>query len=263
MRLKQRLKKYLLGLQRDEVPALPLAFLPDGLSVHKVADTGIVVVDNFCTAEEAEYLIAKAQPVLSPSRILVKNATGENSISDHRTSCSATILTKDDQDPEILRLVARAAMFTGLDGRNVDPIYVNRYREGNYYNVHNDYLEDGFPLVDRVYSTLIYLNDLGGGQGGGTHFAGLNLEVRPKMGRAVFWTNANPDGSYHREYAHAGLPVSGAETEKWVANIFFRAYNVQKSSFKPLQAPQLQVGEPLKGGETLPAGALVNTDSFR
>ena len=91
---------------------------------------------------------------------------------------------------------------------------------------------------------LIYLNDLDEGQGGATYFRDLNVAVKPKQGRAVCWTNTNPDGSVHRETLHAALPPEGEDAEKWVIQLWFRPYRMHK--IKPKLEPlQTQAGVPL------------------
>ena len=64
---------------------------------------------------------------------------------------------------------------------------------------------------------MIYLNTLDQCDGGATYFRDLNVAVQPQAGRAVCWTNTNPDGSVvfemddadrfyraHREYFETG-----------------------------------------------------------
>ena len=62
--LNYRRNYYLAKLLPPKVPATPLHYLPQGFSVTQVADTGLKIVDNFCTQEEADYLIGKAQAEL-------------------------------------------------------------------------------------------------------------------------------------------------------------------------------------------------------
>ena len=123
----------------------------------------------------------------------------------------------------MIRIVMRAAMLLGLPVGNVESVYVTRYRAGEYYKAHHDAYE-GFD-GDRYYTTLIYLNDMEESEGGGTVFEKLNIGVRPKCGRAVIWTNRNPDGSTHAETTHEALPVNEG-TEKWVIQLWFRSYKM-------------------------------------
>ena len=232
-----------------EVPVFPLALLPDGFEVHWAGKTGIAIVENFCSHDEADYLISRAGKRLTDSRITIDN----KQIKDpYRKSQTAIVFDPYNKDPAVLRVVQRAAMLLGIPADHVESVYVTRYRSGEYYKVHHDAYE-GFD-GDRLYTTLIYLNDMKEEEGGGTVFEKLNVGVRPKCGRAVMWTNTNPDGTQHPEVVHEALPVAPG-AEKWVIQLWFRKYKmiaVPKTSF---DTPQAKRGLPLRGDEKLPAGA--------
>ena len=55
-----------------KVPPFPLAFLPDGFTVVKAGNTGLSIIENFCTAAEAEYLMSAALNKLEDSRITIE-----------------------------------------------------------------------------------------------------------------------------------------------------------------------------------------------
>jgi prolyl 4-hydroxylase len=231
------------------VPTFPLAWLPDGFTVNHAGDTGLVVVENFCTADEAEYLINRANGRLHHSRITINDKAIKD---DYRTSQTALVFDPFNKDTAILPLLHRAAMLLGLPASHVETVYVTRYQENQYYKAHQDFFP-GFD-GDRIYTVLIYLNDLEEAAGGGTVFEKLNIGIRPKLGRAVIWTNTNPDGSKHSETVHEALPVAPGH-EKWVIQLWFRAYAMIGISSKSILAPQAMRGRPLTGNETLPQGA--------
>ena len=120
------------------------------------------------------------------------------------------------------------------------------------YKAHQDFYP-GFD-GDRLYTVLIYLNDLTEEQGGGTVFENLNIGVRPKLGRAVIWTNKNPDGSHHEETTHEALPVTEG-AEKWVVQLWFRNYEMIGVPAALIETPQTAQGQALTGDEDIPAGA--------
>jgi hypothetical protein len=231
------------------VPLFPIAFLPDGFIVNHGCKTGLSIVDNFCTADEADYLIDSARDKLQDSLITIKNKRIKD---DYRTSQTALVLDNKLKDPRILPLIYRAGMLLGLPYTNVESVYVTRYKEGEYYKSHQDFYA-GFD-GDRLYTVLIYLNDLKPEQGGDTIFAKLNIGVKPKLGRAVIWTNTNPDGSTHEETSHEAMPVKNGG-EKWAIQLWFRKYPMTGIPDLLVEAPQSRQGEPLKGSESLPAGA--------
>ncbi len=231
------------------VPLFPLMFLPEGFSVNHAGNTNVAIINNFCTPEEAQYLINIARDKLQDSRITINNQQIKD---NYRTSQTATVYDPYNKDAAVLPLLYRAGMLLGLPYSNVETVYVTRYREGEYYKAHEDFYE-GFD-GDRLYTVLIYLNDMEAAQGGGTVFEKLNIGVSPKCGRAVVWCNTNPDGSHHSETRHEAQPVlNGAE--KWVIQLWFRNYKMIDVPPESIISPQTKTGQPLTGKEELPAGA--------
>jgi len=198
----------------------PVDHLPPGFAVRQLADTGVSVIDNFCTSEEAAHIIAKAEPLLLRSMI-VKGT--ERVKDDYRTSSTASVYDPNQKDPMILPLLHRGAMLLGLPYSNVETVFVTRYQAGEYYKGHEDFFP-GFH-GDRLYTILIYLNDLEPDQGGNTTFERLGISVRPKLGRAVSWTNRNPDGTGHPETRHEAMPVAEGAV-KWAIQLWYRRYEL-------------------------------------
>lgn len=255
-KIKRRLKQlnyrrnyYLSKILPPRVNATPLHYLPHGFSVHHIGATGLRVVDNFCTAEEADYLIEKAKGQLHASQVIV----GGKAVDDPgRTSSHAVAFHRSHQDSRVLPIILRGAMLAGVPPDHAEQIYVSRYSDGEFYHGHYDFA-DSFLTDHRLCTMLIYLNDLDDDQGGATYFKDLNVAVKPKTGRAVIWTNVNPDGSKHLETLHAALPPHGEGVEKWVIQLWFRPYkmNPVKEAVVPLQTA---TGVPLRGDEPLPIG---------
>jgi 2OG-Fe(II) oxygenase superfamily len=229
-------------------PAFPLALLPNGFSISWAGKTGIAIVDNFVTREEADYLTAKADGSLTDSQITVGNKRIKDS---YRTSQTAIVLNPYSMDPTVIAIVRRAAMLFSLPASHVESVYVTRYGGGEYYKAH----QDAYPGFDgdRLYTALIYLNDLEENAGGSTVFEKLNIGVRPKCGRAVLWTNKNQDGSTHPETLHEAMPVS-ADAVKWVIQLWFRGYPMMAIPKFSSDNPQTKRGQPLHGNEILPDG---------
>ena len=235
-------------------PRQPLANFPDGMSVSRVANTGITVIDNFCTAKEADYFIktaginVKTSTVVDSERELVQTPG--------RTSKDAFIQV-DTEDEFFQDLVFRAASLFGLPVTHCDKVSITHYAEGEFYKAHLDY-DDSF-FADRMYTCLIYLNDLEKVQGGATWFTQLDLLVHPKLGRAVCWVNTDPDGARHPETHHAALPPVGADTEKWVVQLWFRGYPASLKTPKPIARPGI-VGKRLTQADVLPDGVCLSAD---
>jgi prolyl 4-hydroxylase len=240
---------YLSKLFPRKVPVAPLHYLPQGFAIHVVAETGIRVIDNFCTAEEANYLIDKARKDLAKSQVIVDGKPVDD---PGRTSSHSVVFHRHHQDPTVLPIIARGAMLTGVPLDHAEQIYVSRYSEGQLYHGHYDYAGD-FLTSHRLCTMLVYLNTLEEHEGGATYFRDLNIAVKPTLGRAVCWTNMNPDGSPHLETLHAALPPEGEGTEKWVIQLWFRPYQMHPIKLQ-LDALQARPGRALSGGESLPEG---------
>lgn len=230
------------------LPVLPLALLPDGFTISWAGKTGVAIVENFVTRDEATYLINQATGKLTDSQITVGNKRIKD---DYRTSQTAIVLNLYHLDPTVITIVRRAAMLLSLPASHVESVYVTRYRGGEYYKAH----QDAYPGFDgdRLYTTLIYLNDLEENAGGGTVFEKLNIGVRPKCGRAVIWTNKNEDGTIHPETLHEAMPVSPGAV-KWVIQLWFRSYPMIAIPAYSSDNPQTKSGEALQGNEALPDG---------
>lgn len=240
---------HLSKLYARPVPSMPLRYLPDGFSISTVGDTGIKVIDNFCTEDEANYLIDKARREMIKSKVIVDGKPVED---PGRTSSHAVVFHRYQQDERVLPLIARGAMLAGVPVDHAEQIYVSRYSEGELYHGHYDFSGD-FLTSHRLCTMLIYLNTLDEDEGGATYFRDLNVAVKPTVGRAVCWTNMNPDGSQHLETLHAALPPQGPETEKWVIQLWFRPYQMHPVEGE-LDALQARPGQPLTGEESLPTG---------
>merc|ERR1712216_586687 len=98
-------------------------------------------------------------------------------------------------------LERRLEELTGIPTANTEFWEVLRYREGQYYSEHHDYVDDHIkrPYGPRVFSVLLYLSDqfLEGGE---TEFpeiageGGAPLRIEPRFGRALWFSNVRPAG---------------------------------------------------------------------
>jgi len=202
------------------VPPHSLSYLPDVFCIHRIGQTGVSVVDGFCTQTEAQAVIDFARDKMRPAAVRVN---GEFVLSEGRQSETARLFGPGNPDARFLDLACRAAMLAGLPYNYLEGVYVTRYAEGGFYNEHVDY---GFEFkTDRLYTVLLYLNDMAVEEGGSTAFPSLNIEVQPRAGRAVSWTNKNPDNSVHMETSHAALPVK-AGAEKWTIQFWFHPHKM-------------------------------------
>ncbi|MBT8422506.1 MAG: 2OG-Fe(II) oxygenase [Gammaproteobacteria bacterium] len=229
------------------VPPHSVAWLPDGFTVRRLADTGIALVDNFSTAEESVAVIEAARGRLRRSGVYVDGKFQDH---DGRISYTASLYGSGYRHPSVLPLMQRAAMLSGLPYTHIEAVYVTRYPEGGLYNEHIDFGPE--YSVDRLYTVLLYLNSVPQEQGGATVFPSLGVAAQPVAGRALMWTNKNPDGSGHSENSHTAMPVENGG-EKWVIQFWVRAYPMVGSE-PELPVPQTRSGLPLESTDDLPDG---------
>lgn len=139
-------------------------------------------------------------------------------------------------------IVNRLVSLAGFQVKNAESLGVNRYRQGQYFNMHYDFMNEAgvredpmFPQgCQRAATVLAYLSDVE--SGGETVFvrdenydpeSNINennpdhLVVRPKKGRVLVWFDMHPYRELIDERTlHGGQPV--IKGEKIAATIFIR-----------------------------------------
>jgi hypothetical protein len=245
---------YLSKVFPRSVPATSLHYLPQGFTVHTIANTGLRIVDNFCTVEEATYLIQTVREQAGNTRLVENGCAADDS---RPTSWHTVVFDRHHQDSRVLPIIARGGMLAGVPADHVEQVYVSRYVDGEFGHGHYVLAGDS-PAEHRLCTMLVFLNDLNPEQGGAAYFKDLNIAVQPKLGRAVIWSNMNPDGTKQLDTLHAKPPQRGEGTEKWVIQLSFRPYRVHPIR-NPLQPLQTSAGIPISGNDTLLAGTWTPT----
>lgn len=233
------------------IPEPPAWQFPAGFTIKEVGETGIRLVDNFCTAEEAAAIIEIGRQTVSPSTVI--GPSGESILHDYRTS-SDTFVFLRNADPVLLDIVYRASSLLGLPMSHSEPVSLTRYRSNEHYKAHLDH--DGSLKADRLYTVLLYLNDLTVEEGGGTMFEELNIVTQPVRGRAMLWVNSDRNRTPLKETVHSSLPVTRDGAEKWVAQMWFRTYQ-HSIKARPVERADVPPGTPLTKGANLPNGIFV------
>jgi hypothetical protein len=109
----------------------------------------------------------------------------------HRARTSATAWCQSGactSHPSVDAVSRRiAAVAGGLPVENQEYLQVLRYREGEFYEYHDDYVDEhaSAPFGPRLLTVFLYLSD--DFEGGETRFTKLGLSVTPRRGRAVMW----------------------------------------------------------------------------
>lgn len=175
-------------------------------------DPEITLLYNFVSDTESEELKKMAAGKMK------RSCVGDSQVDERRTSSSAMFI--NGENLLIKTLEERAAKLVGFDSALVE-IQVVHYLPGQQFAPHYDYLDD--PLkqargTQRIFTLLVYLNEIEPGEGGQTFFPKLNVKIRPKKNSAVLWRNILPNGNEDERTLHAGLPIESGE--KWAVNIW-------------------------------------------
>lgn len=142
---------------------------------------------------------------------------------------SSTVLLRRTR-AEAQQLHARVGELLGKPVEHLEDPQVSRYLRGEFYLPHFDgpSLEEPTSrqfLVcggQRLATVLVYLNDVS--EGGATRFPLLDVEVRPKRGRALVFFPGNSDGSIDTALVHEACK---AVDTKWVTQVWVR-YSVDR-----------------------------------
>nr|XP_017231412.1 PREDICTED: prolyl 4-hydroxylase 1 isoform X2 [Daucus carota subsp. sativus] len=192
----------------------------------------IIVLHDFLSREECDYLRALAKPQLRVSTVLDAK-TGKGIKSDVRTSSGMFLNSKERKYPMIQAIEKRISVFSQIPVDNGEPIQVLRYEKNQFYKTHYDY-SDTFKLKrggQRIATMLMYLTD--NVEGGETFFpmAGSGecscggkmvkgMCVKPNKGDAVLFWSMGLDGQSDPNTIHGGCEVLAGE--KWSATKWMR-----------------------------------------
>jgi prolyl 4-hydroxylase len=163
------------------------------------------------TPQECDFLILLAEPTYERSLVIMDGIDVPDPI---RTSDGSTIHWLIE-DPATHAINRRIAALSGTSVDQGEPLHILRYRPGQQYHPHHDWLP---PPNRRVMTVLIYLNEEY--RGGETAFVKTGLKVRGRKGDAIVFVSSLPDGNLDPLSEHAGLPVTGGT--KYLASRWIR-----------------------------------------
>ena len=163
------------------------------------------------TGAECDFLILLAEPTYERSLVIMDGRDVPDPI---RTSDGSTIHWLIE-DPATHAINRRIAALSATSVEQGEPLHILRYRPGQQYHPHHDWLP---PPNRRVMTTLIYLNEEY--HGGETLFAKTGLKVRGRKGDALVFVSSLPNGDLDPLSEHAGLPVTSGT--KYLASRWIR-----------------------------------------
>jgi prolyl 4-hydroxylase len=127
-----------------------------------------------------------------------------------------------DSDENVNNLKKKVAEYLKISIKQIEPLQLLRYKYGEKYSYHNDYLSGENIPNQRVHTVLVYLNDLKKEDGGATSFFHHKLKIEPKKGTAVWFRNMTDYGKLETKSLHAGEPILKENTVKYAINIWTR-----------------------------------------
>lgn len=200
----------------------PNALLKNPETLNKTPD--IIHFRNVLSTEECDYLICAAAGLLTRSKVVDSDKSAA-SHAQYRTSDEAQFGLLD-LDLALIAIYERLAHAAGVAVQNCELMGVLRYRPGEEYKPHHDYLpEDAGDYSEvkrsgqRVRTLLVPLND--NYKGGATAFPQLGLSFAGKPGDACVFHNTDAAENPFPETLHAGEPVTRGE--KWLLTLWCRA----------------------------------------
>ncbi len=189
-----------------------------------VAAPKVVAFRGALTPLECDYLVCAALPLLTRSAVVDSDAGGARQEA-FRTSDGA-LISLVDLDLMLLSIGTKLAAMTGTPLANAEMMGVLRYRPGQEYKPHHDFLpEDQRDYSEvrrsgqRTHTLLVTLN--GGFGGGETVFPRLGLSFKGAPGDGLHFENTDAQEAPLKDSQHAGAPVSAGE--KWMLSIWIRA----------------------------------------
>jgi len=196
----------------------------------------LIQFDNFISEEEAQRLIELGHDQEYERSTDVgrqqPDGTYSKDVNNGRTSTNAWCVEEGYTDPVARRVMARIENVTGVPETNSENLQLLRYKVGEFYQTHNDFIpyHTNRQCGVRIMTFYMYLSDVE--EGGGTNFPKLGLTVTPKRGRAVLWPSvldSNPNAVDTRTN-HQALPVTRGEkygANAWIHQRDFKGPNIR------------------------------------
>lgn len=189
----------------------------------------ILICRAFMSPPECARVIARTQARMTPADVY-DPTTGVPVRDAARTNSNAEI-SLADIDLHHLTLHARISATIGLPSVNFEPTNILRYRPGEQFSQHYDFLDprneayaaDLGARGQRIVTFLVYLND--DYDGGDTSFPRLGWSFKGRTGDALMFGNVSADGTPDLNSLHAGRPPTRGD--KWLLSQWVRNRRAQ------------------------------------
>lgn len=171
----------------------------------------IVLINNILTHDECDLLVHLAKQKGLDSSCVVDQQSGEFIPHQGRTSSSCCLSASEGEIIQILEF--RLSSLNNWPLTHAEGIQILQYTNGQQYRPHMDWFDPANPGTakqmtrggQRVGTYVVYLTDVEAG--GSTIFPKLGVEVFPKKGSTVFFSNIDDTGKPNPDTLHGGSPV--------------------------------------------------------
>jgi len=193
------------------------------LVVWSLNNPFIYTIDDFIPEKVIDDLVEDIEKhgEFQKAKVVSNDGTGTSDIRRTNSSTSLHYL----HSPSAVAFLNACSNTLRLHQSQAEPLSIIKYQKGEQYEGHHDaftleQIEQYVPQAgNRVATALLYLCDVQ--DGGETDFPQLNITVKPKKGRCVFFQNTHTGTEVPLETSfHASLPV--IRGEKMACNLWFR-----------------------------------------
>ena len=176
------------------------------------------VMDDVISKDDCQQLIDLGKPSLEPSKTLEQTQ-------DNFRKSSHTFLFYNNGNETVDNVFEIITNMIQVPLENCEGMQLVHYKPGQFYKPHWDYFDTSSDIHieetrrggQRTWTAFLYLNDVK--EGGTTNFPNINMEVKPKIGRIVYWLNTLNGNTIEDSLHEAKPPI---DCEKWGANIWVR-----------------------------------------
>ena len=186
----------------------------EALSDDEVPLPWILLLDDFLTNEECDWLIAKGyeQGFHQTSEIsdeIQQDGTFSDKIGQGRTSMDSWCQVGCEDHPVGKSIMDRMTNMTGIPIEYTEYMEILKYEEGGRYERHHDVIatQGQERCGNRMLTFYIFLSDVE--EGGELRFNEIEKYVTPRKGRAVLWHNILDDDFDEMQTLtfHEAMPV--------------------------------------------------------
>jgi len=205
--------------------------IPNNIIKHNINNYEVFEIFDILTSEECDKLIELAKNKGLDNSVVLSYDNSKTTLDiNHRKSKQTWFL--DNYDPLFAKLSNITATITKKPVENQEMTQVAMYETGGRFGAHFDACNSDDKIYcnevnknagERKATLLIYLND--NFEGGETEFTEINLKIKPKKGKGIYFINVDDNEVIYQLSMHKGNEIT--KGEKWIATKWthFRQYN--------------------------------------